>query len=231
MAFDEFYDLNNVGLRNMIIYIAICIGYIIMVYSMGVELASFQFAIFFSITFIVQLGLNYSTDSLICKEPNGFNTFLNTFIPWIFILGLGQLFITIFPGWLRIFSNTIGMYIAYEKHADDIDRILQESAKAVKDSNPEGKALLIEALNKPKMLINEVDIIGKEPAEIDTMYEKLTIMFKELFKPDKETKDKIVDIIKHKNMIGYTIWHILLGVITVMVSTNSTIASNCGFNS
>jgi len=63
------------------------------------------------------------------------------------------------------------------------------------------------------------------------MYERLTVMFKELFKPDKETKDKIIDIINQKNMIGYTIWHILLGVITVMVSTNSTITSNCGFNS
>ena len=45
------------------------------------------------------------------------------------------------------------------------------------------------------------------------------------------TKKKIIDIINHKNMIGYTIWHVLLGVITVMVSTNSTISSNCGFNS
>jgi hypothetical protein len=231
MAFDEFYDLTNVGLRNMIIYIALCLGYIIMVYSMGTELASFQFAIFFSITFIVQLGLNYSTDSLICKEPNGFNTFLNTFIPWIFILGLGQLFITIFPGWLRIFSNTIGMYIAYEKHADSINRILVSSTDALKSSTSEEKAILIEALNKPKMLINEIDIIGKEPAEIDTLYQRLTLMFKELFKPDKETKEKIIEIVNHKNMIGYTIWHILLGVITVMVSTNSTIASNCGFNS
>ena len=231
MAFDEFNDLTNVGLRNMIIYIALCLGYIIMVYSMGTELASLQFAIFFSITFIVQLGLNYSTDSLICKEPNGFNTFLNTFIPWIFILGLGQLFITIFPGWLRIFSNTIGMFFAYEKHADSINRIVVSSTEGVKNSTSEEKAILLEALNKPKMLINEIDIIGKEPEEIDRMYQRLTLMFKELFKPDKETKEKIIDIVKHKNMIGYTIWHILLGVITVMISTNSTISSNCGFNS
>ena len=231
MAFDEFNDLTNVGLRNMIIYIALCLGYIIMVYSMGTELASLQFAIFFSITFIVQLGLNYSTDSLICKEPNGFNTFLNTFIPWIFILGLGQLFITIFPGWLRIFSNTIGMFFAYEKHADSINRIVVSSTEGVKNSTSEEKAILLEALNKPKMLINEIDIIGKEPEEIDRMYQRLTLMFKELFKPDKDTKEKIIDIVKHKNMIGYTIWHILLGVITVMISTNSTISSNCGFNS
>jgi hypothetical protein len=198
---------------------------------MGSEFSAYQFAMFFSFTFIIQLALNYSTDSIICKTPNGFNTFLNTFIPWIFILGLGQLFITIFPGWLRIFSNTIGMYIAYEKHADDINRILANSTQEVKNSTSEGKSILLEALNKPKMILNEVDIIGKEPAEIDTMYERLTVIFKELFKPDKDTKDKIIDIINQKNMIGYTIWHILLGVITVMVSTNSTITSNCGFNS
>jgi Na+/serine symporter len=225
----EFNDLNNIGLRNMIIYFSFCIVYILMVYKMGTEFSAYQFAMFFSFTFIIQLALNYSTDSIICKTPNGFNTFLNTFIPWIFILGLGQLFITIFPGWLRIFSNTIGMYIAYEKYADDINRILANSTQEVKNSTSEGKAILLEALNKPKMILNEVDIIGKEPAEIDTMYERLTVMFKELFKPD--AKDKIIDIIKHKNMIGYTIWHILLGVITVMVSTNSTITSNCGFNS
>jgi len=227
----EFNDLNNIGLRNMIIYFSFCIVYILMVYKMGSEFSAYQFAMFFSFTFIIQLALNYSTDSIICKTPNGFNTFLNTFIPWIFILGLGQLFITIFPGWLRIFSNTIGMYIAYEKHADDINRILANSTQEVKNSTSEGKSILLEALNKPKMILNEVDIIGKEPAEIDTMYERLTVIFKELFKPDKDTKDKIIDIINQKNMIGYTIWHILLGVITVMVSTNSTITSNCGFNS
>ena len=54
-------------------------------------------------------------------------------------------------------------------------------------------------------------------------------MFKELFKPD--TKERIIDIVKHKNMIGYTLWHLVLGVIAVMVSTNTTLASNCGFNS
>jgi Cdc6-like AAA superfamily ATPase len=65
--------------------------------------------------------------------------------------------------------------------------------------------------------------------EINKLYERLTGMFKELFKPD--TKERIIDIIKHKNMIGYTLWHLVLGVIAVMVSTNTTLASNCGFNS
>ena len=67
MAFDEFYELNNVGLRNMVIYIAFCIVYILMVYNMGSELSAYQFAIFFSLTFFIQLGLNYSTDSIIFK--------------------------------------------------------------------------------------------------------------------------------------------------------------------
>ena len=225
----EFNDLNNIGLRNMIIYFVFCILYIIMVYYVGSELSSYQFFIFFSVTFITQLGLNYSTDALICKEPNGFNTFLNTLLPWVFILGLGQLFITIFPGWLRIFSNTIGMYIAYEKYEEEINKILVTSTSAVQGSTNEDKALLLEALNKPKMILNEIDIIGKTDDEINKLYERLTGMFKELFKAD--TKDRIIDIIKHKNMIGYTLWHLVLGVIAVMVSTNTTLASNCGFNS
>lgn len=227
----EFNDLNNVGLRNMIIYIGLCLGYIIMVYYIGGELSQYQFFIFFSVTFITQLALNYSTDAVICKEPNGFNTFLNTLLPWVFILALGQLFITIFPGWLRIFSNTIGMYIAYEKYEEDINKILVSSTSALQGSTNEDKALLLEALNKPKMILNEIDIIGKTDEEINKLYERLTGMFKELFKSDNETKNHILEIIKHKNMIGYTLWHVLLGVIAVMVSTNSTIASNCGFNS
>jgi hypothetical protein len=200
-----------------------------MVYYVGSELSSYQFFIFFSVTFITQLGLNYSTDALICKEPNGFNTFLNTLLPWVFILGLGQLFITIFPGWLRIFSNTIGMYIAYEKYEEEINKILVSSTSAVQGSTTPDKALLLEALNKPKMILNEIDIIGKTDDEISKLYERLTGMFKELFKPD--TKERIIDIVKHKNMIGYTMWHLVLGVIAVMVSTNTTLASNCGFNS
>lgn len=231
MEITDFNDLSNMGLRNIIIYFAFCIVlYIPVIYYLGTELEGYQFSIFFMCTFFIQLGLNYSTDSLICKDPNGFNTFLNTIIPWTLILGLGQVFLTLFPGWLRIFSNTIGMYIAYEKNADKITEILRSSTEQVKETKGDQKALLLEALNKPKMILNEVDIIDKKtPDEINELYERLTIMFKELFKP--ESKDTIINILKHKNMIGYTIWHVLLGVITVMVSTNSTIASNCGFNS
>lgn len=72
--------------------------------------------VFVLFTFFIQLGLNMwiSTDSNICGTTDSNYAFYHTVIPWFFILTLFILLLNIFPGWLRVFSNTLGLwYVDY----------------------------------------------------------------------------------------------------------------------
>lgn len=228
---DSINNVSNIGIRNLIMYFILFTLYCFVIYNVK-SIRRYQFTLFFVIMISMQFGLNYSTSSYICSanSTNNFNTFLHTVIPYVFILGLGHLFLSIFPGWLRIFSNTIGMFIAYEKNSDEINKLLQNANRTVKDNSltPDQKAILLQVLDKPKLIINEIDIIGKSEEEITKLYEKLQVTLEELFKP--ESKEMIIEIVKTKNAIGYTLWYFVLGIITVMVSTNSLLSSNCGLS-
>jgi len=238
-------EINNIGLRNLIVYICFSIGYIVIIYFSGKYLnEEYLFPIFIFGLSIIMLGLNIATANSICKIPNHFNTILNTLLPLVFILGLGKVFLIIFPGWLRIFSNTIGMTIAYEAHAGKFNSLKDEEKRQIKlasttpsaatsAAQPRGEqtnlSILLEVLEKPKKILNEIDIIGKTDIEIDNMYENtLKLIHSKIFTPSM--KEEIIEILKRKNTIGYTIWYILLGFITIMVSTDSLINSNCGLN-
>jgi hypothetical protein len=241
-------ELNNIGLRNLTVYIAYSVGYIIALKFLKEE---YLFPIFFFGLFIIILGLNFATANHICKTPNHFNTFLNTLLPLVFILGLGKVFLIIFPGWLRIFSNTVGMGIAYEAYSDRFNNLRNDTKKQFQQAStataaptgglpsttpstkstidPKNVSILLEVLEKPKKILNEIDIIGKTDIEIGNMYDNtLTLIHGQIFTPSM--KEPIIEILKNKNKIGYGIWYILLGFITVMISTDSLVNSNCGLN-
>lgn len=228
---DIFYE-KSIGLTQIFFYMGICVFYLIIMAFNGdtAEFNKYNFLIFFSVTFIVQLGLNSALINhlKICSSANeGYKmsiVIVNTITPWVLILGLGHLLIKVFPGWLRIFSNTIGMFIAYTKYEIEIS---PTSTNTTLNSDPMYKSLYYKALNNPKNLINEVDIldIQNEPAQISTLYNTLTKINKDIF--TDANKDKIISMIKFKNNIGYGTWYVLLGLLSVMVSTNSIINSNC----
>lgn len=247
-------------------YLGVCVFYLILLFNSDSNQAiiKYNFMIFFTATFIVQLGLNFAdiNNPSICKSSSDINKFttvlFHTIVPWVFVLALGNLLINIFPGWLRIFSNTLGMSWAYQKYG----HLLDDKPSVTPENQAKG-AEYIKMLNKvlldKKKILNEIDIIGLDDETLHKFYNNQlsqissTIFskegqmnetdiqfFKKIENPTTKTttfeviKDitksehDILCLLKYKNTIGYGIWYILLGVISVMISTNSVIASNCG---
>jgi hypothetical protein len=245
MSNTDFTSLNNIGILNITIYFSLCV--LLFIVCFGVN-NNFKFKIYFFITtFFIQLGINiYVMTNLNC--PNGLMlAMLNTLFPWLFILLLGIMLIDNIPGWLRIFSNTTGMFIALNWWKD-----LLEDLK----SNPSNKdSLLSEILFKPQTILNEIDIVGLSTLEQHELYTKiLTGIHPNLFTnsttdptdlntTNKTFKDdtkeesepiqmtnreyKILSILNLKNNIGYFIWYSLIGLIASIVSVNSSINTNC----
>ena len=260
-------SLQNIGVTHLMFYLGVCVFYLILLFNSNDNPAirQYNFMIFFTSTFIVQLGLNFAdiNNPSICKAGSNANKFttvlFHTIVPWVFVLALGHLLINIFPGWLRIFSNTLGMSWAYQKYGHLLDNKQSTVTSENKEKGSEYVNLLNKILLDKKKLLNEIDIIGMDDEKLHNFYinqlsqisstifskegqmnESDIQFFKKIENPTTKTttfeviKDitksehDILCLLKYKNTIGYGIWYILLGVISVMISTNSVIASNCG---
>tara|TARA_B100000123_G_C25736544_1_gene431764 strand:- start:1151 stop:1933 length:783 start_codon:yes stop_codon:yes gene_type:complete len=57
--------------------------------------------------------MNIFSNDLVCGEPQFSSAFYSTLYPTVFIFMVVALFLEIFPGWLRVFTNTFGIGAAY----------------------------------------------------------------------------------------------------------------------
>ena len=68
-------------------------------------------ALFFFIFLLVSTNAMLANELLCGKSKSG-KAFIFMIFPFLFIFGLGNLLLYTFPGWLRGFSNTFGLYLA-----------------------------------------------------------------------------------------------------------------------
>ena len=206
--------LQNIGNTHLLGYSIVCTIYLIILFNRNKNIDNYHFYIFFFMSFFVQFLLNiydiYTTD--LCKSANDVNKItiiiMHTFIPWIFILGVGKGLLSIFPGWLRIFSNTIGMSFAYDMlyKKTIYDEINTPLAVKGDPNNQENISLLNKILSDPKKILNEIDITSIEnDEELDKFYrEKLNKISPELFRTEGSvmTKENIDKKIFTKTVTG-----------------------------
>ena len=97
---------------SIYVFTGITLVYFILKYLMP-QRESMLFIIYFILVLVSQFGLNIYLAKQMCNSPSNVGTAsLATFMPWIFIFGVLNLLLNVFPGWLSAFSNTIGYAIA-----------------------------------------------------------------------------------------------------------------------
>jgi hypothetical protein len=164
--------------------------------------------------------------------------------------------LTVFPGWLRAFSNTFGLQAAQMFGIDDIINqimiIPDERDKAVTAAGTNIDILrAIESIYTGKtMLINEMTpddfVVITDPVKAadgtflptkdsddnpilyynSKLLEKFIDM-KLLTKAPPELISILHNKILLKDTIGHFIWFLLIGSLTVLISTNTLLNSGC----
>jgi len=219
-------DLSGIGLTNFIFFMSISVLFLIICKGLpgGNNLL---IGLFFATTFFAQLGLNAATtaNTLICGKLYIGTAIVYTIIPWLLILGVGNLFILYFPGWIRVFANTFGIWLSYKISPNPVIDDVSHSS-----SNPQYDKLYNEILNHPQTIINEINILDKKEDEILSLITGYKGINPEIFTDKHDNNKKIVAIIKYKNKLGILIWNILFGLIASMISTNSLLNSGCSIN-
>ena len=184
------------------------------------------------IFFIYLLLWNFTlvNHEIACNGPNGYVAIYSTIMPFAFIFILGGSIINLFPGWLRSFSNTFGLtfvqlcgYTLYDSDPDN-----QSESIIIKKSsapNQDIETAVKKFYNDPDVLINEMQTDNNE-SQINKILEPIGCQLNNT----NNGYGLLVKYIKIKETVGYAIWFLLLGLLTVLTSQNSILSEECNKN-
>ena len=224
---------SNIGPSSLISYISFTLIFFIIKNKFKFPGTSWIW-FFLIISGILQFANNLYITSYpeICGTYNTSSAITATLVPWICIFGITCLCLTNIPGWLRVFSNTFGSTIA---SMAGINEIVSKIFDKPNQSGTKTDADIIEATNllyaNRNKFINEVnmdfteDPISKK-IEWPSLYGIMNFMGIQIHGKEGDIK-KLYEMLQLKEDAGYFIWMIIIGSISILISTNSVILSSC----
>jgi hypothetical protein len=222
--------MNNIGPLSLISYLSFTLIFFIIknkFFGKGIS----WMVIFFLITGIIQFVNNLSLTNTVCGSYSVSNAFFSTAVPWVFIFGITCCCLVLIPGWLRVFSNTFGLSFANMGGLKEAVTALFGETSVVTDS--ELKKTIDLLYSSKGQYINEVeldcDVDEKNQTIIWPSLDKL-LTFMKIPPSANDTKLKmdLYQKLSIKEDVGYFTWFILIGSISILVSTNSLLVSKCG---
>lgn len=174
----------------------------------------------------VQITINSSLAKSVCDNAQSTTSgVVATIFPMLFIFGLLQLLLTIFPGWLEPFSNTFGYAIAKIGGAEKVVKdVLKPSATG------EISKAVSNIYNDPSIFLNQFNYNDKN--DFDVKWNKS----RDLFNADAVLVDSLKykdfrNIVKLKDLVSQFVWYMLAGILVTSRSYNYIINRPCTLSS
>lgn len=190
------------------------------------------------IQFINNLYLTHLPE--ICGSYNVNSALSATIVPWLSIFAVTCFCLIFIPGWLRVFSNTFGAGIANMAGMQEVvGKLFVGNPNSSDGEMKETIALLYTNIGR---FVNEINLdyqeMKKEDGSVDRngdgspkmKWESLDAVMR-VMSIDPSGKDALKnDLYKMlvlKEDAGYFMWFILIGSISVLISTNSLLLTTC----
>jgi hypothetical protein len=169
----------------------------------------------------IQITINSSLAKTICNNPQSTTAgVVATIFPMLFIFGLLQLLLTIFPGWLEPFSNTFGYAIAKIGGAESVVKDVLKTGTTGDISKA-----INNIYNDPSIFLNQFNNDDKE--DFDIKWNKS----KELFVADavigSQKYKSFKNMVKLKDLVSQFVWYMLAGILVTSRSYNYIINQPC----
>jgi len=173
--------------------------------------------------------------------------FIITFIPWIFIFGITQVVLILFPGFKSAFSNVFGyMFVAGSANSvlsellTDVtanNQIINDpnSSESEKRSYQTAADTIIKLAGNMSILINQI-----VPENFNNIWKQIiTPLMKEEYKPtvngetvvEKEQtnnlKQKLLDIVVLRNNIGEGLWYLYTAILLTSIVQYKIVSRGC----
>ena len=172
----------------------------------------------------VQVTINSSLAKTICNNPQSTTTgVVATIFPMLFIFGLLQLLLTIFPGWLEPFSNTFGYAIAKIGGAESVVREVLK-----KDSQGDILKAVNNIYNDPSIFLNQFNYNDEE--DFKTKWTKSKDLFNTKDVIGTEKYNDFRNMVKLKDLVSQFVWYMLAGILVTSRSYNYIINQPCALS-
>lgn len=216
-------------------FFLITLIYFVAKYQVNDSMATMLNVIYVVAILSTQISINAALAKSVCNNPNSTNIgILTTIFPMLFIFGLLELMLNIYPGWVEPFSNTFGYGIAKLTGLSTTIKNLIKNPQ----SSSSGKtvaAALNNIYNDPSIFINQFSYDDKEA--FDRTWNNSYANGDGLFVQSAKTADQnsilyqeFRHCVKLKDIVGKFIWYILVGVLVTSKSYNDIINEPCSLN-
>ena len=219
--------MKNIGPASLISYVSFTLIFFIIKNKFGFPGTTWIW-FFLVVTGIIQFFNNLYITKYpeICGGYNVSSALTATLVPWIFIFGLSCICLVFIPGWLRVFSNTFGASIATMGGLNEkVNNLF---------TKPEEQSSMSETINllyaNRTKFINEVNISDYNETGGKITWKSLEniMTFMSISLEGKEEIIKqLYQLLVLKEDAGYFLWFILIGSISILVSTNSLLLTSC----
>lgn len=164
--------ISNVGYSSIISYVSFCLIFFTLKFVYFSEDSVSWIILFLILSFILQLlnNISISANKNVCGKSEVLFAFYHTIIPWILVFTVTALCLMAFPGWLRVFSNTFGLYAA---QAYGLQEVISQ---VFMDKERESLTSTIISSGRPDLnLIKAIDAIYSNPTTIFNELDPRTI--------------------------------------------------------
>jgi hypothetical protein len=191
-------------------------------YSIPDEMLTLINIIYIGTLLAVQITINSSLAKTICNNPQATTTgVVATIFPMLFIFGLLQMLLTIFPGWLEPFSNTFGYAIAKIGGAESVVQgVLKQQASG------EIEKAILNIYNDPSIFLNQFNYENEE--DFKTKWDKSKDLF--ILRAHLTTSSEYINfrnMVKLKDLVSHFVWYMLAGILVTSRSYNYIINQPC----
>jgi hypothetical protein len=202
-------------------FFIITLIFAIIKYSIPDSMLTLVNIIYIGTLLAIQITINSSLAKTICNNPQSTTAgVVATIFPMLFIFGLLQLLLTIFPGWLEPFSNTFGYAIAKIGGAESVVKDVLKTGTTGDISKA-----INNIYNDPSIFLNQFNNDDKE--DFDIKWNKS----KELFVADavigSQKYNSFKNMVKLKDLVSQFVWYMLAGILVTSRSYNYIINQPC----
>lgn len=174
--------------------------------------------------------INLNLTSSVCDgNAQWGSTMINTIIPWVFIFGVINIVLIIFPGWLSPFANTFGYLAMKALGLNDLLKTILDVNRDNNSDNLKGPERLVargiqEIYSNNSLFINQ---ISSDPQTFDNVINSLKETGYFIKDVPNNKIGELYKLIKLKEIVAKYIWNLLTGILVTSVSYNYVINSQC----
>jgi hypothetical protein len=182
------------------------------------------FGIYVVLLLIGEYIINLSLTNTMCGSQQWNTALLVTLIPWVFIFGILNVVLQIFPGWLAPFSNTFGYGIAKLMGVNSLlNKILKPKLEMSGTADNKMMAEALEHIYTDKsLLINEIT-----PNNFDRVWTSMSYLFNDGVANNIDLKTQLLNFIRLKDIVAEFIWYMLTGGLVTSVGYNYVVNAGC----